>query len=1077
MKLSISDSLIRQASEHDFIYDRGRELATDGSLTHINFLKTDQLFRPYEIHATVKDHYTYEPYLILSEKHIIENYCTCYSYHTFRGMCEHLTALLFKTKELAEANNGELTWIHVAQANTERNAKRLLSQYDNLLISDSNATQSTNEVVTIMPKIRLMNDAFYLEASIGANRQYVIRDFDEFIENFEKNRITSYGKGFTYNHDTSQLDEFSKTIFQFIQRIVLDVQSYTKLTRGYAPKLKSLYLSPTRFNEFFDLFVERNIPVRLDEKAYSTLLFSTSMSSITFELSKESHGLTLKPSYDLFLLYYAQPHYYLVTDTHVLRCPSNFKKTALPLFEMILEENGHCIIPPELIPSFLSTMLPQIKSYLKPEQVHALLQDYDAYELLSNVYLDVDDDKNIVANIDFNYGIEQINPLVETNTTVIRDRLKERKTQQVFEQYQFEVVSDHYELSQQDEMFYFVSRGVNELLQESTVHATDRFKQLTYKTDTPVSVGVKLESQLMTFKLEDLMFDMSEYKDILKQYKLKKNYHRLKNGAFLELDSEYMNSFFNLVDDLGLSEKDLQQEEIRLSKYRALYLDKILDKNDIKSKKNKAFKQLVSDFEDIEQQDYEIPSTLLANLRPYQETGFKWLKTLADYELGGILADDMGLGKTLQIIALLCADVLERTDIKQSIIVTPSSLVYNWKAEFTKFAPHLRVLIVNGSSSERSEKIKTMTDYDVILTSYDLLRRDIEQYETVFRFAILDEAHYIKNQATLNAKSVKRLKADVRFALTGTPLENSIADVWSIFDFILPGYLLTYTKFKSQYETPIAKQQDTKLLARVHQLVSPFIMRRLKRDVLTELPDKLETIMYCEFSEAQRKLYEATLISMNAELQEQLGENSLNQSRIKILAMLTRLRQICCHPSLFLDDYTEESAKLNLCLELINDSIAGGHRALLFSQFTSMFDLITPHLDELNIPYFILTGSTPSEKRMELANRFNAGEVPIFLISLKAGGTGLNLTGADVVIHYDPWWNKSAENQATDRAHRLGQDNVVQVYKLIAKNTIEEKIELLQQKKQELANTLVQQGENFITALSAEDIKDLFTND
>lgn len=534
-----------------------------------------------------------------------------------------------------------------------------------------------------------------------------------------------------------------------------------------------------------------------------------------------------------------------------------------------------------------------------------------------------------------------------------------------------------------------------------------------------------------------------------------------------------MQSFFNLVEDLELTEEDLQQDEIQLSKYRALYLERMLEKNEVKSKKNKAFRQLVNDFEQIDEMEYELPQNLQATLRPYQETGYRWLRTLSDYGMGGILADDMGLGKTLQVIALLCAEYEREVD-KPSLIVTPSSLVFNWQAEFERFAPHLRVLTMTGTVSERSKKLSTLNNYDVILTSYDLLRRDIKEYEAAFKYVILDEAHYIKNQATQNAKAVKKLNGEIRFALTGTPLENSIADVWSIFDFILPGYLLSYAKFKKQYENPIIKDKDEKLLARVHQLVAPFILRRLKKDVLTELPDKVESVVYCELDKAQRKLYEATLISMNKELQAELGEGNEGQSRMKMLAMLTRLRQLCCHPALYLENYKDESAKLNLCLELIQECKDSGHRMLLFSQFTSMFDLIAPKLDELGISYFTLTGETKSEQRVALANRFNEGEADVFLISLKAGGTGLNLTGADVVIHYDPWWNMSAQNQATDRAYRMGQQNKVQVYKLIAKDTIEEKIEKLQQRKLELSDSLVKEGETFITHLSMDDIQELF---
>ncbi|MGL4952318.1 MAG: DEAD/DEAH box helicase, partial [Culicoidibacterales bacterium] len=365
--------------------------------------------------------------------------------------------------------------------------------------------------------------------------------------------------------------------------------------------------------------------------------------------------------------------------------------------------------------------------------------------------------------------------------------------------------------------------------------------------------------------------------------------------------------------------------------------------------------------------------------------------------------------------------------------VTPKSLVYNWQVEFAKFAPTMRVLLVSGSAFERREQIAMIADYDVVITSYDAIRRDHQQYATIgFHHVVLDEAHIVKNALTQGAKSVKMLTSRCRLALTGTPIENSLADLWSLFDFVLPSYLGTYPDFKKQYERPITKQHDQGLQQKLHQRTRPFILRRLKRDVLTELPKKLETTLYCQLEGEQRKLYEYTLLQANQKLQAEVAIKGEQGARVLMWTLLLRLRQICCHPGLYVENYHDTSAKLQLCLELVKESLEGKHQVLIFSQFTSMLDVIAQALQVQGIPYFLLTGKTPASQRVDLAERFNQGEVPIFLISLKAGGTGLNLTGADVVIHYDPWWNLSAENQATDRAHRMGQTNVVQVYQLLA---------------------------------------------
>jgi SNF2 family DNA or RNA helicase len=365
---------------------------------------------------------------------------------------------------------------------------------------------------------------------------------------------------------------------------------------------------------------------------------------------------------------------------------------------------------------------------------------------------------------------------------------------------------------------------------------------------------------------------------------------------------------------------------------------------------------------------------------------------------------------------------------------------------------------------------------DVVFTSYDLLKRDIESYEEAeFRFVVIDDAQYIKNQNTQNAKAVKRLKGGTRIALTGTPIENSLAELWSIFDFLMPGYLYTYNHFKSKYETRITKKNDSAASERLRELVRPFILRRLKGSVLKELPEKIESVSYSTMSDEQRKLYIAAMAQAKKDLSAKLEESGAAQSRIMILAALTRLRQICCDPSLVYDGYGGGSAKLDACMELIASCIDGGHRILLFSQFTSMLAIIEERISADGIPYCILTGSTPKTERLRLVNSFNDGDTPIFLISLKAGGTGLNLTGADIVIHYDPWWNVSAQNQATDRAHRIGQTNAVQVFKLIAKDSVEERILEMQAKKAALADAVIEEGGGELAALTEEELLSLFS--
>ena len=514
--------------------------------------------------------------------------------------------------------------------------------------------------------------------------------------------------------------------------------------------------------------------------------------------------------------------------------------------------------------------------------------------------------------------------------------------------------------------------------------------------------------------------------------------------------------------------------------YRGLYLNEILKNIKIDNvTKEIGYTKLVNE---IGKKEFDIgketPKYLNANLRAYQKTGYNWLRGLEDYNLGGILADDMGLGKTLQMLAVVEAYKETEGEKKPSIVVCPSSLTINWKNEAKKFAENLNVQVIYGNAEERQNQINDIPNYDLVITSYDLLKRDIEKYKEKnykFKYIIADEAQYIKNNNTQNAKAIKEIMADTRYALTGTPIENSLSELWSIFDFIMPGYLFSYRKFKEIYETPIMKQDDEFAMSRLKMLISPFILRRTKKEVLTELPDKTISVLNNEMEDEQKDIYLSYLSQAKNEAFSEIQNFGFEKSQIKILALLMRLRQICCHPSLFIENYEGKSSKLEQCIEIIKDAVSSGHKILLFSGYTSMFDFIEEELKKENIKYFKLTGKTKIGDRIEMVDEFNKNEeIKVFLISLKAGGTGLNLTGADMVIHYDPWWNLSAENQATDRTYRIGQKKNVQVYKLITKNSIEEKIYELQQRKAHLVDNMLSTNQTFISKLSKDEIMDLF---
>ena len=534
----------------------------------------------------------------------------------------------------------------------------------------------------------------------------------------------------------------------------------------------------------------------------------------------------------------------------------------------------------------------------------------------------------------------------------------------------------------------------------------------------------------------------------------------MKNGSFVDLGDEGIHTLAQLKQELMIADSAMEDGVVSLPRYRAMYLDGSLKEDSgLSLQKGKSFRALVRNMKTVEDNDFEVPPELDGILRGYQKQGFLWIKTLKANGFGGILADDMGLGKTLQVIAFLLSEWKESggNPGRPWLIVCPASLVFNWKSEVERFAPVLPVYAAAGGAGERKQLLEQAAreKKGVIITSYELLRRDIDIYTGMdFACEVIDEAQYIKNASTQSAKAVKAVKAISRFALTGTPVENRLSELWSIFDYLMPGFLFSYSRFREEMETPIVSREDEETAVRLHKMIRPFVLRRLKKDVLTDLPDKIEKPMMAVMEGEQSSLYDAHVQRLIAVLTKQTDQEFAG-TQIQVLSELTKLRQICCDPGLLFDGYEGDSAKTRLCMELIRNAAEGGHKVLLFSQFTSMLERLKSALAKEKISYYTLDGSTPKVRRLELVESFNKDDTQVFCISLKAGGTGLNLTAADIVIHFDPWWNVAVQNQATDRAHRIGQRNVVTVYKLIAKGTIEEKITALQEKKKALADSIL----------------------
>lgn len=561
----------------------------------------------------------------------------------------------------------------------------------------------------------------------------------------------------------------------------------------------------------------------------------------------------------------------------------------------------------------------------------------------------------------------------------------------------------------------------------------------------------------MGMKLDIEGVDSNEYREIFSSYKNNNRLYRMKNGAYLDLKDKDIEQAFKLIDILNIYN---DFDNMKIPNNKAIYLEKLIEDEDLSFVNgSKYVSNVVKKFDKVKSKNYEVPKDLNATLRDYQVSGFEFFKTLSDYQFGGILADEMGLGKTIQTIAFL----LSNKD-KKSIVITPTALIYNWKNELEKFAPTLKVGLLHAAKSEREKILDNIDNYDVILTTYTTYKNDIDKYKNInFDYCIIDEAQNIKNPDAIITKAIKNVNAKVKFALTGTPIENNLMELWSIFDFIMPGYLYNKSKFKSIFVN------NDKNIIELKNLIKPFILRRTKKEVITELPDKIEQKIIIDLEKEHKRAYKGYVNLITRKIKEN------NQDNITVFSYLTKLRQLCLSPELMVKNYQGKNSKLDVLINIINDS--SDEKILVFSQFTKVLEVIGKRLNEENISYSYLDGKTSAKDRVKLVEEFNTNNNKVFLISLKAGGTGLNLTSANIVVHFDPWWNPAVEDQASDRAHRIGQKNVVNVIKLIAKGTAEERVINLQETKKELIEDVINgnlDNSSTLKNLSKDDIIDLF---
>lgn len=976
---------------------------------------------------------------------------------------------------------------------THRAFNQLLNTFLEINNKEKELAQDGTSGIKLVP-IFLYNDTdkkLKVEFKIGNEQLTKINNLPDFFERMLNREKYKYNNVLEFIHEENAFEEQSRPLLKFLLKYAEIIKYANDVNNNYAYygrnfNVNNVVLSNTGLDELFEILKGKTVEFET-KTGERKIQFIDEPIDIKFILEKsDENTYCLTPNIDVYGydIFYGKNYSYFLIDNKMHKCLPKVENRNLELLEVYKKNYTQSIVFNENnLRNFFAIVVPKIKDNFEIKNIDKeQIEKYMPKDLYVKIYLDYNEKGYIVADVKFCYGNVEFNPIKNVNLEITRNAIQENEVLDTFVQTGFMLDSANARLvlANDEKIYNFLSKEIEDYMKKFEVLVAEDFKKKDIKKIKIKSIGVKIENNLLDINLEDFKFNIYEIKDIINKYKLRKKFYRLKDGTYISLEKNSSLDFLeNLTDNIEIEDENVEKNSIKLPIYRALYLEKIF-KNmpNTNIQKNEYYKNMISQIEDRQiDLSTKIPPKLNAELRTYQKIGYKWLRTLEQYKMGGILADDMGLGKTIQLLAVILSYVQKnKGNVKPSIIICPSSLALNWYNEIQKFTSTLKALVISGDYLERKRKIEEIGKYQVIITSYDSLKRDIDLYKNYcFKYVVADEAQYIKNNNTKNSKAIKTINAETKFALTGTPIENSLSELWSIFDFIMPGYLYKYKKFKELYETPIIKEQNEDVMNKLKKQIEPFVLRRTKGEVLTELPDKTVTILNNEMSEEQYNIYMSYMAQARKEIMSQIDINGFEKSQIKILSLLMRLRQICCHPKLFLREYEGESSKLNQCIEIIQDAVLGGHKILLFSSYTSMFEIIEEKLKNIGVKYLKLTGQTKVGERIELVDKFNTNEnIKVFLISLKAGGTGLNLTGADMVIHYDPWWNLSAENQATDRTYRIGQKRNVQVYKLITKNSIEEKIYELQQKKAKLIDNMLSTDATFINKLSKDDILALF---
>ncbi|RIW34704.1 helicase SNF [Bacillus salacetis] len=988
----------------------------------------------------------------------LQTECSCPKLASFSLECQHVAAVLLALKERQQGTSGDL-------------AEGFLDLFDKKPRKSSGQqrhfeTRTVLEVEFIIKPVNTPEGKSLFGTELMLNRRKVA-DVRTFLGNVKAGRSDTIADTLTYDPDYHCFTNDTDKVMNQLISVLHDEKIYLRIPQQQDRHL--LLIPPASWKRLLPLLLKAQ-NVLLDDAGHLFNGLEESKDPLPLKFTfddAEQGGYVLKVKGLQWMTVFL-PYQSVLSEGRLYQLQAEDCERLTEIKSM-LEHSGKNQIPikPQKIRYFLGKIAVDLKRMGKVEISGSLREKYMKTPLSAKLYLDRVKNR-LLAGIEFQYDTITINPLEEkeipTGNLLVRDTQKEKEILAIMEESAFAKTEGGYILHNEELEYEFLYYMVPKLKKLAGIYATTAVRNRIHRGPSRPHIRVKVKRERMNwleFKFEMDGIPEREIYELLQALEEKRKFYRLQSGSLLSLETKE-------VQEIQRFLRNSQADHIDFAKGISLPMNQCLEMLDhVESndgfKIEKSFREFIDGLKKPGSLSFPVPEDLSPILRDYQKQGYYWMKTLAHYGFGGVLADDMGLGKTLQSITFIESILPDiRKHGQPALVVCPSSLSYNWLAEFKKFAPSIQAAVMDGGKVKRQKLQKEIEDLDVLITTYPLLRRDIQWYEKqAFSVVFFDEAQYFKNPVTQTARAVKKIQADNRFALTGTPIENSIEELWSIYHVVFPQLFLGLKDYSQLTRKTIARR------------IQPFMLRRVKEDVLSELPAKLETRESVELLPEQKKLYAAYLSKLKHDTLKHLDKDTLKKNKIKILAGITRLRQICCHPGLFVDGYKGESAKLHQLMEIIRESNLSGRRVLIFSQFTKMLGFIGRELAGEGLPFFYLDGATPSEERIQLCSRFNEGERDIFLISLKAGGTGLNLHSADTVVLYDTWWNPAVEEQAADRAHRMGQKNTVQVIKLVASGTIEEKMNELQEKKRHLVEELIDSQERRGTTLTEEDIKEI----